>query len=142
MEGIFFCSRHLAASGSIGWYAWHPVSKGSGRLFHTSHWTPLQQRTSHPKYLQFHGWESPVVRDDEFQACQRNTRLDKQWPAKKQGLLPSSCCTMPLTTQTNSPLQVMFPVDLGPRCEGYRRTERVLEVETLSKRTSSLSTRV
>lgn len=65
--------------------------------------------------------------------------LDKQWPAKKQGLLSSSCYTMPLTTQTSSPLRVLFPLDLRPdvAAGGYRRTERVLEVGTLSKRTSS-----
>lgn len=131
--------RTLALSASIGWYSWHWVSKDQGGCCTLHTGQPLWQRTSQPKCLQFHDWEILVFRGDEFQACQRNTCLDKQWPAKKQNLLPSSWYTMPLTTQTSNPLQVLFLLDLRPdvAAGGYRTTERVLEVETLGKRTSS-----
>lgn len=137
VEWIFFPSGHLAVSGSTGWYSWHPMSKDQGGYSTLHNGQPIQQRTSHPTYLQFHDWEIPVFRDVEFQVCHRNTRLDKYWPAKKLGLLPSSCHIMPLNSRTSNPLQALFPLGLRPWCEGYRQTKRVWEVGSLSKRTSS-----
>lgn len=131
--------RTLALSASLGWYSWHWVSKDQGgcSTLHTG--LPLWQRTSHPKCLQFHDWEIPVFRGDEFQACQRNTCLNKAVASQETGLATQFLLYHAPDYPDTNPLWVLFPLDLRPDvvAGGYRRTERVLEVKTLSKRTSS-----